>query len=80
MATMLWQHFGVKNSIMHGSKQLITETNSGAAVGINVSQQQSYGRNLGSRLAEWTDSSDTSDCAAKHVSFDVCWTVHHCDN
>lgn len=52
---------------MHGSKQLITETNSGATVGINISEQQLYGRNLGSRLAEWADPGDTSDCAAKHV-------------
>ena len=52
---------------MHGSKQLITETNSGATVKINVFEQQLYGRSLGSRLAEWTDPGDTSDRAAKHV-------------
>jgi hypothetical protein len=46
---------------MHGYKQFITETNSGATVGINVSEQQLYGHNLGSRLAEWTDPVDTSD-------------------
>ena len=52
---------------MHRSKQLITEMKSGTTVGINASEHQLYDRNLGSRLAEWTDPSDTSDCAAKHV-------------